>query len=237
MSKSQGSISNFLVKGHLIRRWNAASSQDGLGGFMISGGDTFGGPDKTPTTTEVYRAGRWTYGPELPRAIWDHCQVLLGDTVYITLGQTHNSTHAFKNKHSFKSKNGGDWIEVNSPAVLKDLGHTCAAHAGKMYVIGGFVGGELSSVEIFDPSSETWTFGPDLPIRTLENAQAFSWGGFLWVLGGSVHHGGEDPYPNNVIYRLDEKGWENAGSYINTNSKYLYTRIQGQIVDEDIISC
>ena len=124
---------------------------------MISGGDTFGGPDKTPTTTEVYRAGRWTYGPELPRAIWDHCQVLLGDTVYITLGQTHNSTHAFKNKHSFKSKNGGDWIEVNSPAVPR-MFHTCAAHAGKMYVIGGYSSsdGRLNSVEIFDPFSETW---------------------------------------------------------------------------------
>ena len=232
----------FLFEDPVICRWQAASSQDGLGGFMVSGGNTFGGWNETLKTTEVYRAGRWAYGPEMPRAIWDHCQVLLGDTVYITGGQTQNYTygmsHAFTNMLTLKSKNGGNWIEVDSPAVIPRESHTCAAHAGKMYVIGGwmddgFTLNELSSVEIFDPSSETWSFGPKLP-KTLNKALAVSWGGSLWVLGGFSNY-----IDNNVIYRLDEGSWRDAGNYTNidrTVVEYNNT-IRGQIVNEDIIHC
>ena len=67
-------------------------------------------------------------------------------------------------------------------------------------------------------------------VKTLLHAHAFSWGGFLWVLSGKSHTN-----DNNVIYKLDEKGWKDAGNY-NIEINYQYP-LRGQIVNEDIINC
>ena len=60
----------------------AASSRDGRGGWLVSGGFPYG------DTTEVWRAGQWSWGPDLGHYLANHCQVLLDNTVYIVGGDT-----------------------------------------------------------------------------------------------------------------------------------------------------
>jgi N-acetylneuraminic acid mutarotase len=63
---------------------------------------------------------------------------------------------------------------------------------GKVYVLGGEVltgaNQALKSIEIFDPNSGTWQFGPDLPLG-LHGLPAVNVDGVIYVLGGADRAG------------------------------------------------
>ena len=200
----------------MICRYRAASSQDGRGGLLVTGGEM-------THTTEVFFRGRWSKGPNLPVHRFDHGQVLLGDTVYVTGGFTSWHGHGHQ-ASTLKLTKDGNWVEVGSLAVARN-NFACAVHDGKIFVIGGGDGRYLSSVEIFDPASETWTFGPMFP-KELTDARAFSWGGSLWVMGGKNNHD-----HNTTLYRLEENGWKDTGLTVEARAQIA------QIVDNDIINC
>ncbi len=55
---------------------------------------------------------------------------------------------------------------------------------GRVYVVGGLVGGTvLSSVEVYDPTSDSWSFAAPLPTG-IHHTAAVSSGGRLYVMGG-----------------------------------------------------
>ena len=54
---------------------------------------------------------------------------------------------------------------------------------GKIYAVGG-LGGRANATEIYDPQSDQWVFGADLPTGT-DHAWAAALGGLLYVGGGS----------------------------------------------------
>ena len=163
----------------------------------------------------------WTSGPDLPfYSLFDHCQVLLGDTVYITGGGQ---------RKTLKLTRDGNWVEVGSLSVARD-DFACAVHAEKIFVIGGSGSdADLSSVEIFDPASETWTFGPEFP-QALHRAQAVSWDGSLWVMGGWNRT--ISGY-NDMLYRLEENVWKNTEITVLAH----WGALPALIVDNDIINC
>ena len=215
-------------------RFRSASSQDGQGGFLVTGGQQH---DNEPTA-EVYRGGKWTRGPDLPWYRFDHCQVLLGNTVYVTGGFASNSGQPNYGHYAstLKLTEDGNWVEVGSLAVARD-DFACAVHDGKIFAIGGNFDGHtpgdayLSSVEIFDPASETWTFGPEFP-QGLAYAQAFSWDGHLWVMGGNP---GDGSGYNDILYRLEENVWKNTGIIVQENGADHI--LPAQILDKNIIDC
>ena len=58
-----------------------------------------------------------------------------------------------------------------------------------MWAVGGSSGlGLLNSVEVYSPELDQWEPGPPLP-RPLWDAQALSWDGNLWLLGGHTDNG------------------------------------------------
>jgi len=67
-----------------------------------------------------------------------------------------------------------------------------AAHAGKLYVLGGMKksGGPTTRVDVFDPQTSQWTRGPDLPGKPMEGfgCSGFAMDGRLYVstVGGSL---------------------------------------------------
>merc|ERR1712150_364760 len=63
--------------------------------------------------------------------------------------------------------------------ITKRQSHSCAlmsnGQQSKIVVAGGFNGnGRLSSVEIFDPTTNKWISGPDLPYRLYNSAMTTS---------------------------------------------------------------
>lgn len=184
--------------------------------MLVTGGQGAGG-------SEYFHHDKWMAGPSLPYGMFDHCQVLLADTVYVIGGSYFGS-------HNFKLTQDG-WVEVASVTVARD-NFACAVHFGKIFVISGNdADTELNSVEIFDPLSETWSFGPDFPLA-VTHAQAFSWNGSLWVMGGWINTVSDY---NNELYRLEGGSWKDTGIIVNENG--AGNALPAQIVGRHVINC
>ncbi|MGH2659736.1 MAG: Kelch repeat-containing protein, partial [Actinomycetota bacterium] len=83
-------------------------------------------------------------------------------------------------------KNLGCWSTKQPlPVQLLDAGGT--ALDGKSYVVGGKTSsGPQSTMHIYDPASDTWATGPDLPGPAVENPAVVAWDGKLYAFGGST---------------------------------------------------
>ena len=56
------------------------SSSNSAQGWLVSGGRN----GSTLSSTEVFANGSWTVGSSLPRSLYGHCQVQIGETVLVT---------------------------------------------------------------------------------------------------------------------------------------------------------
>src|ERR671915_583366 len=71
------------------------------------------------------------------------------------------------------------------PVALLDAGG--AAVGGKLYVVGGKTSaGHQSKMYVYDPTTETWTVGRDLPGAAVENPSLVALDGKLYAFGGST---------------------------------------------------
>lgn len=154
-----GQVEKFKNGEHIFSffRMYAASSSDGQGGWLVTGGDG--------VVTEVFLGGQWSQGPDLPYPVNHHCQVLVDGTVYITGG------FGGGNRTLMLGPDG--WEEVAGMSQARAF-HACVEHQGKLWVIGGEEGDPfLDSVEIFDPATGMWQPGPSLPV-TITAVRGFS---------------------------------------------------------------
>ena len=71
--------------------------------------------------------------------------------------------------------------------------------AGKIYVIGGTTsgGGSLSTVEVYDPATDTWTKKADMPTARFAPATS-AVNGFIYVIGGTPGIPEELPIRNAI---------------------------------------
>ena len=92
--------------------------------------------------------------------------------------------------------------------------HGCFTSKNNIYVVGGWAGTRLSSTEVLNINSLTWTDGPDLPNALYGNSVVESveieYLGFS--MGGSLQH----ETPTNDIFGLRESSsssiWEKIGT-------------------------
>lgn len=102
--------------------------------------------------------------------------------------------------------------EMNTARALAG----CTVFKNKIYVVGGFgtlsdswlkektPENCLSSVEIFDPETNSWTMGPELPVRLCAMG-VVKYYGTIYVLGGE----NEDDVSNSVYFlNHDENRWD-----------------------------
>lgn len=187
-------------------RINAAASQTSAG-LLVTGGNTeVTGGSKLLSSTLLFTT-TWQDFTELPVATSLHCQVTVGDTVYIVGGYTDSDVLG----DTYKLTSSNQWSLISSLNTPRSL-HACVEWDGGILAIGGRGSGfidvdRLSSVERYDVVSNKWfDFTPILPVK-LEYHQAVVWGGDLYVLGGWDHTNGGI---NKEVYKL-KKGnqtWE-----------------------------
>ena len=155
----------------------------------------------------------WTQLAPMPEPRSTHDSVVIGRTVYVVGGWTMkgsseesdflDSALAFDLDHP-----EAGWKKIKQPFKRRAL--SVGEQGGKLYVLGGLVGGGMTvqkAVDVYDPSAGTWSKGPELPGRGRFEGfgtSAIAVNGRLYYSGGS-----------GVIYRLSKDGdvWETVGAW------------------------
>jgi N-acetylneuraminic acid mutarotase len=99
----------------------------------------------------------------------------------------------------------GEW-GMRAPA-LEPLSELALAESnGKLYLMGGYPPNRVTArtVQIYDIATDTWSYGPQLPLRN-NHGMAASVNGRIYLIGGQLN--ADDP-PNtnsyvNTVYELD----------------------------------
>ena len=162
----------------------------------------------------------WQYYTSLPVPTKYHCQVTVGDSVYVVGGYNTDSGRTGDTyKLSLSSKQWVKQSSLNTPRTS----HGCAEWDGGIMVIGGNGNGiKLSSVEKYNPVSNEWfTFTP-LPTK-LDDMQVLVWDKDLYVFGGY-----DGSNYNKKVYKLkkDEDTWETLGVTLeNTDNRSVFPAV------------
>ncbi len=147
---------------------------------------------------------QWTDLTPLPHGRSSLDAAVLGRKIYVGGGwnlqgqsssdtQWHEDLLAFDLDHPEQG-----WVSLPGPGYrLRAL--SAAAHDGKLYLIGGIQSGGFSKrVVAFDPQTETWTDGPDIPADSATAGFATS----SFAVGDNLYLSGA----SGVLYRLSSAG-------------------------------
>jgi cell division septation protein DedD len=133
---------------------------------------------------------------------------VFNERIWLTGGWTEASIGITGNYRSdvWCSSDGVNWSRKTAQASWSPrIDHALVAHAGKLYVLGGYFLGELSDVwssgdgeewSLMESSCRKWD--------ARDKLLSLSFGGSLWVLGGDTDDSGE---ANDVWASTDGKAW------------------------------
>ena len=157
------------------------------------------------------RAQAWTVMPPLPSPRSTHDAVVVGSKIYVVGGWSlpgggsENAEFLDTALVFDLAQKVGRWEELPTPPFRRRA-LAVASIKGRVYVLGGLTdhGKVVKSVDLYDPPTQAWLRGPDLPGGKLQGfgPSAFGVGDRLYVCGG-----------DGVVQRLNETGdgWEVAG--------------------------
>merc|ERR1711892_1186463 len=157
-------------------RYWAGSSLFGTS-YLVTGGRTQAGT--VLPTTQILSEDQWRDGPELPQPVYGHCQVEMDGAAY-SIGGVDDDNDLLNSVYKLE-QGSAEWAAASSLNTAR-YEHSCAVLDSRIYVMGGYY--DLNTVEVYDPASDTWTYGPALPTDVSYLAQAIAYGGTVYVIGG-----------------------------------------------------
>ncbi|HET9910187.1 MAG TPA: kelch repeat-containing protein [Anaerolineales bacterium] len=135
----------------------------------------------------------WSAIAPLPHRLATHSMASLDGKLYVVGGN--NAPIAGGPMEMFVYDAATDtWDDSLTPMPTGREHLAVVAAEGKLYVLGGRIqmGANLAIVEIYDPQSDTWTRGPDMPVAVSGFTAAY--------LDGRIHAtGGEDLFAMTVM--------------------------------------
>jgi N-acetylneuraminic acid mutarotase len=140
----------------------------------------------------------WSYDPAgdvwspiepLPELRGEHALVALGERVYVLGGRGHLSDRPWRYAPARRR-----WEILPAPMDTPRYLAAAAALGERIYVIGGRAAqlGDLASVEVFDPASESWSRAADLPEARAGLAAA--------VVDGRIHVAGGEIMASSAVF-------------------------------------
>jgi hypothetical protein len=143
----------------------------------------------------------WVSGPALPAPVSNNAVVSVptadGISVFSFLGM--DSTKVWSGvtaaAYRWDVGSGDGWRELPPVPGPGRLAATAQALAGKVYVLGGYTVAEdgtersVPTVDVFDPETESWSRGADIPVPT-DDAVSGVWRDSLIALVSGWHDGG-----------------------------------------------
>jgi len=156
------------------------------GKIYLSGGN-FGefSFDGLARTFWVYtpETDRWESLADMPSGRSSHGMAEIDGKLYVAGGMTTRADEATELWVYDPKTNTWDASRAHLPTARDHL--VVASYKGKLYVAGGRYSTNLKKLEIYDPVTDTWTQGPDMP--TARSGMGFA------ILSGQLHTlAGED---------------------------------------------
>jgi hypothetical protein len=148
----------------------------------------------------------WTAMPSLPQPRSSHDAVVIGDKLYVVggwvlAGPGHGEWCPSALVYDLSAEDG-QWQQLPEPDFRRRA-LAAAQWQGKLVAIGGMTDeSEVSPrVDFFDPATEKWTQGPDLP-----SSDMHGFGIAACYVSGSLYASGA----TGIVYRLADAGdaWE-----------------------------
>jgi len=213
----------WVEKGTGFDRSLAAASSVG-GSLIITGGSNITTGNRLASTMIFTEEAGWEDFTALPVPTNVHCQVSVGDTLYVMGGNT-ASGRTYRTGDTYKlNTSTKQWLKQSSLNTPR-TNHGCAEWDGGVIVVGGNgAGGGLSSVEKYDPVSNKWSTFTPLP-TTLRDMQVLVWDNDLYVLGGYDGNAGE---LSKKVFKLKhgEDTWEELGVTLqNIDLRYVFPAV------------
>ncbi|MDD9205579.1 kelch repeat-containing protein, partial [Georgenia sp. 10Sc9-8] len=147
------------------------------------------------STWEGRFARRWETGPAMPVALGEVAGGVVGTTLYL-VGESNNATLAL-------DLSTGTWRQ-NLP-VRPHVGHHHAAEVvdGRLYLIGGLGGGSAGKVQIYDPTTNSWTLGAGMPFAAGSSSTSVIHGR-IYAAGGII---GSSTTARSAVYDPASNSW------------------------------
>ncbi len=193
-----------------FRLRGACGATDGRGKLYLFGGNT-GETDSRETLFFDVAADRWFTGERAPTTIGTDCAATLGadGKIYVLGGRNQ------PDKYFVYDPSNDEW-EDNRDMAQPLFGH--AAHTmrdGRIYVVGGFTGDELSDkLFILDPATGNWDQGPSMPSARTRFASAQLYGRQIFVIGGANSPNDQSGQSFDEVFVYDRRAntWQQDSS-------------------------
>jgi N-acetylneuraminic acid mutarotase len=167
----------------------------------------------------------WVDITSLPTALMDHAAAEYNGRIYVVGGFDGFSVTGDGYVYDPDTTSWASIASMNnarqkpSAAFIGDL----------LYVVGGwdFNGNPVAALEIYDPASDSWSTGANMPVP-VAGAPAVVLDGQMYVIGGCL-----DGFctPTNNVYRydVDANSWESTAAYPEQTAWQSCGVIEGQI--------
>ena len=162
---------------------------------------------------------RYTAGPLLPGRRAGGGLARLGDKLHYVSGlmedrDTDSPDHFVLDLKEWAEKGYTEWTKA-APLPVPRNQHSIAELTDKIYIIGGQFNHDLqqldqTTVDIYDPQSDSWSAGPPLPVAHSHSEGAtFVDKDRIWMAGGhSTPEGGKKGFCPNVVTLREGEEWE-----------------------------
>ena len=155
----------------------------------------------------------WTDLPSLPEPRSSLDAAVLGDRVFVFGGWQMKGESDDNQWHETAwslnlTDHSATWKPIATPPFQRRA-ISVAAHKGKLFVLGGMqaVGGPTTRVDVYDPSTDSWTLGPAIPGSGMSGfgSSAFECNGDLYLstMDGFVHRLNNDGDAWTTIAKSD----------------------------------
>jgi N-acetylneuraminic acid mutarotase len=146
--------------------------------------------------------GDWTTAPQMPVALGEVAAGVINGVMYI-VGHNDNTTATLAYDLAQHV-----WFNNLPARPFPGDHHAAEVINGKLYLFGGIGGGSEGKVQIFDPSTSTWSTGANIPFATGSASTALI-NGKVYLAGGIV---GASTVASAAVYNPVTNAWSSIAS-------------------------